>query len=242
MSEEKTIETEALSKALSKLQELSKGHSSRGTNTTAVESMQGEGGATQLHHTPNNSNSGGWAGSKEKEVPANGATDSIAENGTDYVAQSKMSKSIMIKLAKGLELTPQEKAYYDFVVKGAAMDDEAKKGFDMDEDDKDKKEEKEMDKAKKSLTEHAQENETVKEGLDVSEFLSEFAGVFAKSLAGLEDRMSARLSAVESKVSEEFGNQADFSKSLAGAISDLAEVTTVSAKRLDNVEAAPARS
>ena len=71
MSEEKTANADAISKALQDLAELSKGHSSRGTVTTKVEAMSGESGASQLHHTANNSNSGGWAGSKESPVPEN---------------------------------------------------------------------------------------------------------------------------------------------------------------------------
>jgi len=73
---EKTVAEESVSKALETLQDLAKGHNSRGTATTEVESMRDAGagagsdsGSTQVFHTGANSDPGTWAGTGQRKSP-----------------------------------------------------------------------------------------------------------------------------------------------------------------------------
>lgn len=113
---DKRVESEDIVKALSTLQDLAKGHSSGGTSTTKVESMVGESGASQVFHTPSNSDPGGWAGSSWR---GEGWEDSIEANGTDLNGVKALGKSIaesiMAKLSKGMPLSARET---NFVAKG----------------------------------------------------------------------------------------------------------------------------
>lgn len=110
---EKKIETGDLQKALQSLQDLAKGHNSRGTATTEVVGMAAESGATQVFHTPSNSSPASWAGTS---ASSEDWSDSIGPDGTDYkVAGAKMRKSVLSKIAKGEALTQGEK---NFVAKG----------------------------------------------------------------------------------------------------------------------------
>lgn len=238
MSDEKKIDPQDLTKALAHLSDLAKGHSSRGTNTTAVESMSGESGSSQIHHTASNSDpAGGWAGSQARDAGENGAKDAIDENGTDYNGGAEMVKSILDKLSKGQALTPEEYA----VVKAmpAFLDkkdddkddkkDDAKKAMDKDDDDKD---------VKKSLADEASANETVNQGMEISEFLAEFVGTVSKSLESMEARMRAH---VDSRVGSAAANQEEFGKSLAGAVGALGQGLAAQMQRVDQMETTPAR-
>lgn len=240
MTVDKETALENLDKALDALTDLTKGHKSRGTATTKVEAMSGEGGSTQVHHTAKNSDPNGWAGSKASDVPENGASDAIDANGTDYNGRAKMRKSILAKLSKGQSLTAEE---YDFVAKGSMVEDlddkeDAKKAADCDDDAKEDKDEKKNPFAK-SLEEHAADNEDVQKGLEVSEFLSGFAEVISKSLASAEARIVDKVVAAIANASD---NSETFNKSLAGAVASLAEVTTLQAQRIEQVESTPARA
>jgi hypothetical protein len=236
------INKDDLAKALSELQDLAKGHSSKGTNTTKVESMSGVGGATQVYHTPSNSEPGSWAGSSFSDVGENGAHDSVAENGTDYVAQNKMMKSILAKMAKGEALSKEEAKFYKGMAAAANCDD------DNDADDKKppmakgknpfEKKDEEKEDVNKSLTDFASEDEQVSKGLEVSEFLASFANVMAKSLATMEERITARIGYQMHREAESTG---EFQKSLAGALQTLGEAVAVTAARVEQIEAAPAR-
>ena len=240
MSDEKKIEEKDLNKALSTLQELAKGHSSRGTNTTKVEAMSSEGGSPQVHHTASNSDPDGWAGSKARDCAENGATDAIDENGTDYNSGAEMVKSIQEKLSKGQQLTPEE---YQFVVE-KGMPAFLKKDDDKNGDDKDKKDDVKKakddddDDVKKSLADEAAANETVNNGMEISEFLAEFVGTFNKSLSNMESRITERLL---NAVSEEATRNETFNKSLAGAVGTLGEGLVAQVQRVDQVENTPAR-
>lgn len=256
---EKTVNTADLAKALSALQSIAKGHSSKGTPATAVESMAdgsvgaGSGaGATQVHHTESNSDRGSWAGSSWEGVADNGpGVDSISENGTDYSKQGKVMKSIMEKIAKGQPLTASEFT----ILKGymAKEDDKEnvdKAGFPFDKEKDDKKEK--MDKSKdkkdmdmdddeemgKSLSQFARENEDVSKGLEVSEFLAGFADVVNKSLLAMESRIVNRLLKAQAIESSENG---EFQKSLAEAVVGLGEALTSVAQRQTQLESTPAR-
>lgn len=253
MSDEQKIEQADLVKALGALQDLAKGHSSRGTATTKVEGMSGEGGASQVHHTAGNSDPGSWAGTGQRPAGENGASDAVDENGTDYKGGAEMAKSILDKLSKGHALNAEE---FEFVNKGGLENFKNKK--DDDKDDKDPKDKKDnpfgksaegVDKAydddkdkdkdmDKSLAEAAQANETVREGMEVSEFLAEFVGVVNKSLESLESRIGERV--VAAVVAEAAKNE-EFNKSLAGALSNFGEALSANAQRVDQIESTPAR-
>jgi hypothetical protein len=238
MTDQKKVSDMDLSKAIAGLQDLAKGHSSKGTNALAVESMTGEGGATQVHHTAGNSDPGTWAGTGQRPVGENGAKDSIAENGTDYQPSAEMVKSIMDKLAKGQALTAFEVSIvkgFPFAKKDDDKDDDkedkdVKKSADMDEDDKD---------VKKSLAAAAAANETLSQGMEISDFLSELVGEMSKSLTSLEDRMTRKIVTALSAHAEKGDG---FNKSLAVALAALGEGLAATVQRVDLVETAPARA
>ncbi len=239
MSDVKKIEEQDLAKALSTLQDLAKGHNSGATNTTKVESMGGEGGSSQVHHTAANSDPNGWAGSQGRDVSENGATDAISENGTDYDGGAEMVKSIQKKLSKGLPLTPDE---YSFVVE-KGMPAFLKKDDDKD-DDKDKddvkkaKDDDDDDDVSKSLADAAAANETVSQGMEISDFLAEFVGTINKSLTSMENRI---VKSVRDGLAAESARTEEFSKSLAGALGTLGEGLVAQTQRVDQFEATPAR-
>lgn len=249
MSEQK-IQQGDLAKAISDLRDLSKGHSSKGTKPTEVESMQNGGvkagstaGHTQISSAGANSERGDWAGSEWSGVADNGpGVDSISENGTDYQAQGKVMKSIADKMAKGIELSPAEKFFLkSFGADKDEKDEKAEKGLppqfskDGDKDDKDdKKDEKDMNK---SLSEFAEEDEDVSKGFEVSEFLAAFGGVVAKS----HEAQGATIRRDFQKALGAFAAEdAAFKKSLAEAIVSLGEAVTGVAARQEAIEAAPA--
>ena len=245
MSANKKIEEKDLVKALSTLSDLAKGHNSRGTAATAVESMSGEGGATQVHHTSSNSDPGGWAGSKFSEVSENGASDSIDENGTD-LKNAKMMKSILLKLEKGQTLTAQEYAlvkggFPDFLKRKAAnaksqsqSESDVDKAQDCDDDDNEKK----LTSVTKSLADEAAGNDTVSAGMEISEFLAEFVGTVSKSLSSMEQRITKTVLAA---VEQESARNESFGKSLAGALGALGEGLVANSQRVDQIESTPAR-
>jgi len=235
---DQTVEQADLAKALTALQDLAKGHSSRGTNTTDVPSMQDAGkgagsgaGSTQVFHTPANSEPAEWAGSRKQPEGEDGAHDSISENGTDYQAQGKVMKSIMDKLAKGHALTPAEFALVKAMSDKEEEDvEKAAKPFAGEETDEEEKMEQEVSK---SLSDFANEDSQVSKGLEVSEFLAGFASVIEKSLQTLEERVVTRLSAQANNAGSE---TAEFQKSLAGALAGLGETIAAVVQRVDQVE------
>lgn len=255
-------------KAIASLQEIAKGHSSRGTATTAVETMTGVSGSTQLFHTAANSDPGGWAGSSWR---GEGWEDSIDANGTDMGAPKRLAKSIaksiMDKLAKGAPLAARE---MDFVSKGGLNflkdkdDEEAKKAFPPKKDEdvekghpdaaEDKKQIESMVKdsamkksdVSKSLIDHAVENPAVQQGFEMAEFLTGWAQVMHKSLQSLESRVTDRvLTAIAksdaARASSE-AEQGNVAKSMAGALASLGEVLAVQEQRLNQIEAGAARA
>jgi len=258
---EKKIETGDLQKALQSLQDLAKGHNSRGTATTEVVGMASESGPTQVFHTASNSDPGSWAGSKGESEDW---SDSIGPDGTDYkAAGAKMRKSILDKIAKGAALTQGEK---NFVAKGGLdkfkdMDKGMAPPFmkkDKDDDDKevekaaghgDEAEDRKlisemMDKDKKkdvakSFTDHAADNAAVKSGFEVSEFLAGFAQVMHKSLVSMEARITDR---VLTGIAKSDVEQGEVQKSMAEALARLGEVLAAQAQRIEQVESGPSRA
>lgn len=260
MSDEKKVAAETVSKALEKLQGLAKGHSSRGTATTAVETMRdgsaGAGssaGATQVYHTPSNSDPKGWAGSKGEDCADDGASDSVEADGTDYRGASKgLVKSIFNKLSKGETLTEAEQYVLKSVVKagyGKADDDKdedkAEDKMDKaatDDDDEDDEDEKKDKKGKmpfgKSLTDYASENEDVKKGFEMSSFLVGWADVQTQAMQSSESRI---LSQVQKSLNVVHGEQQSYNSELAKSVSQLAEVLSLQAQRIEQLESTPAR-
>jgi hypothetical protein len=263
------VQKEDIAKALGALQEIAKGHNSRGTATTNVETMSGEGGDSQVFHTSNDSDPGKWAGTSQSTCPEDGAHDDIEENGTDYDGKAKfyMAKSIVRKLEKGVDLTQPEIDFVSaggltFLEKGFGEDDEdddkkvKKAGYsknadkDKEEDDKpafmkgkeDADDEDDDDKKppfmKKSLSDHASDNDTVREGLEVSTFLAGWADVINKSNASCEERTVQRVISAQDSALEDIRTSFD---SLAKAVVGLAEVVSSQEQRIDQVETTPAR-
>jgi hypothetical protein len=255
---EKKVSAQDLNKALSVFEDLAKGHSSKGTPATAVESMTSQGGPTQVFHTPSNSDPGSWAGSVARDVPENGASDSIDANGTDYNGGAKMAKSILSKMSKGQTLSAHE---VDFVSKGG-MDylkdkKDVEKGVnpfakkDDDEDgDKDAKMNKgenpfakkddddEDEKVAKSLLDITQDSDEIQKGFEMSTFLVDFVESVQKSLENMEQRINRNTRAT---VAQHAAEQAQFQKSFAGSMSALGAWLTQTDQRVESVESAPAR-
>jgi len=250
---DQTVNQNDLAKALTALQDLAKGHSSRGTNSTAVETMQdanrgaGSGaGSTQVFHTPSNSDPKSWAGSAVESEGDDGAHDGIDANGTDYRGASAVMKSILDKLAKGKTLSASE---FD-QVKGMACDDKDEKvakakakgkappfgGKETAEEEEAEEDAKEA--MGKSLSDFASESDGVTRGFEVSEFLADFADVVQKSLNALEERVVYRLSSAVGAATSDTG---EFQKSLAGAIAGLGETLSAVVQRVDQVENQAAR-
>jgi hypothetical protein len=245
-----------LQKALSALQDLAK---SKGeTISTEDAGMVGVSGATQVFHTPSNSDPGGWAGSSWR---GEGWEDHISENGTDVEVRKlgkSIAKAVASKLTKGEALSPREA---NFVVKGGMNfkdmkdEDKAEKAFppkDKDKDEvekahadaaEDKKQIKDMVKpnamkVEKSLLDFAGESEEISKGFEMSSFLADFAGAVAKSQGALEARLGDRvLTAIAKSQVEAEKTQA----SLAKALASLGEVLSLHSQRIDQVEAGPAR-
>lgn len=228
------------------LDALRKSSAAGGTNTTAVESMSGESGATQVFHTASNSDPSSWAGSSGKDVPANGATDGISSNGTDYDGRGVM-KSIMAKIAKGVALSGVEKA----ILKAFSEDEKAMDkafGAVADADDKDDKNDKEnpfkakkaMDKeddkddVAKSLTDLAAGNPTLEAGFEMTDFLRELVSTISKSQSALESRI---LRHVDNRV----GSVLDINKSIASVLTGVGDATVFTANKISQFENGPAR-
>lgn len=241
---DKKVNAEDLNKALDAIASLTKGHGSKGTSTTKVEAMSGESGATQVFHTPSNSDPGSWAGSKAEAVSENGATDSVSENGTDL--ERGVMKSIMDKIAKGQPVTASEYAILKsamFGKKDAQEPDEddakvakgSKPFKSSDEDDEDDED------TKKSLSDIASENAELKSALEVSDFLSEWNGAISKALQGSESRTSTKVDLVMKSVMELASAQSAYNDNLAKALHGLLSVVTQQAQRIEQVESTPAR-
>ena len=252
MSEDKTVAVESVAKALEALQDLAKGHSSRGTATTNVESMRdagagsgSSGGSTQVFHTPANSDPGTWAGTGQRPSPEDGATDGIDEDGTDYSGSAEMVKSVMEKAASGQALNDIDKAVLAAALSKGGMftnfSGTGKKSK-ADDDDKSEKVEKaadcddddDKDDKKNPFAKSLEANEDVAKGLEVSSFLSGWADVQGETLKGVESRLSKSLASAH-------GEQREYNTELAKSIVGLAEVLTLQSQRIEQLESTPAR-
>lgn len=244
MSDKETVDLEQVTKSLAALQaSVQKGHSSKGTNTTAVESMTGEGSATQIFHTASNSDPGSWAGSTARDVPENGATDSVEENGTDYNNQGQMVKSIWDKVQKGIPLTAHEAS----VLKGF-MPFEKKDDKDSDKDDAKKAastkkgdlsiEHEDDDDMDKAITDKVESDEEVEKGFEVTDFLKSWSAAMTKSIDSRFDRLERGLMSVSTQVS----STSDVQKSLGNALSNVGATVVDTYARIAELEGGAARA
>lgn len=268
---EKKIEAGDLQKALQTLQDLAKGHNSRGTATTEVPGMVGESGATQVYHTPNNSDpKGGWAGSSWEEQDW---SDSLGPDGTDYkAAGAAMRKSVAAKIAMGKALNEGEKK---FVEKGgmakfdpetlkkeeakkAYGEDDAKKGMYGDKADKamdHEDEEEDLEMLREKVKPEALKGSKKDMNKSFSDHAAENSAVrggfeVSEFLAGFAQVMHKSLLSMEARITDRVltglavtsADQGEVQKSMAEALANLGEVLAAQAQRIDQVEAGAARA
>lgn len=235
-----TFDLDKVKKSLAALQDIAKGHASGGTSTTKVESMTGQGGATQIYHTPANSDPGSWAGSVARDVAENGATDDIAANGTDYGGNGNMVKAIMDKIAKGQPVTAAE---YKVLEKGMMPFGKDKK--DKDDDDADDVEKGFEDKDKdedKTITKSISEDDDLAKGFDVVPFLEQWSAQVTKAIDARLDAMSKSITKhINTRISAQQADSGVITKSLADAMASVGATVVATHERLESLESTPAR-
>ncbi len=93
----------------------------------------------------------------------------------------------------------------------------------------------------KSLAGAVSENETLRKGIEVSEFLAEFAKSFAIGLQGTEARITRNvIGQVLGALNEFTGSQANFNKSLAEAVVSIGHGINGTIQQAEQVAQAPA--
>ncbi len=169
-----------------------------------------------------------WPGGDKSELGDNW-TDNIKPDGTDYTGPgSKARKSIAEKIYKGEALSEAEVA----ILKGDYVGDDvnkAKRDKEEDEEEEERRgppaedDEDEMPEfARKSVGEVMQENETIQKGIEVSDFLSEFANAMALGMVGMEQRITKSVTeTVLGGLQEVYDDQGEFNKSLAEAVANI---------------------
>lgn len=248
MSDNRKVALENIQKAISDMKDVVKGHADGGSPNTRVATMQGEGGATQVHHTPSNSDPGGWAGSTGKECPGNGADDNVAADGTDYVPDAGgVFKSVMDQVAAGnitadvgLQIIKGMMAYAkkkDDQDMDKAVEEDKDLDKAMDEEDQDDDEESEP-LVKKSLAESVAEDETVSAGLEVSDILKSWSD---STLTGIEKSIDSVEKRVSRRLAKSDAANAEYQAGIAKALSSLSQVLKVQSQRLEQLEGVPGR-
>lgn len=179
-----------------------------------------------------------WPGGTSTDIPGNGpGADKIKPNGTDYNERG-MRKSIAEKVAKGLPLTADELALLKSDLEKGDGGEPVKKSTDDEEKEKFSRE------MGKSLTDHVQENETLQKGIEVSEFLSEFAKSFGAATEASESRTMSFVQDIGQQlfnaVHEFKAEQADFNKSLAEAVLNIGHGVAGSMEQVQQVADMPA--
>lgn len=234
-----TFDLEKVKKSLAALQDIAKGHASGGTSSTKVESMSGQGGPTQIYHTPANSDPGSWAGSTARDVADNGATDDIAANGTDYGGNGNMVKAIMDKIEKGQPLTAHECA----VLKGIMpFGKDKKKDDDDDADDVEKAFEDKDKEEDKTITKSISEDDDLAKGFDVVPFLEQWSAQMTKALDARLDAMSKSITKhINARISAQQVDSGLITKSLADAMAGVGATVVATHQRIEQLENTPAR-
>ena len=210
-------------------EKVEKGHASGNTPTTKVESYTSESGATQLFHTPSNSEPSSWAGSMKQSVSME---DHIDANGTD-VSVGAVRKSIVDMLAKGQITADQAVSLLKALDKPGKGEPDGDEGYeDGDDDEKEPKGKPEFAKGKgKKVAKSFEEDVAASDEIvEVGPALEALVGILTKSFASLEQAIVAQ-----------GAKQDKFSKSLATATANLAEAVLTTSGRVDAVEASPAR-
>jgi hypothetical protein len=165
-----------------------------------------------------------------------GWTDDIKPDGTDY-NQRGVRKSIMEKVAKGIPLEMHElQLLQGDITKSnepapqqpeVPQTPQAPQGQQLD----------------KSFQQAAQESETLRQGVEVSEFLSELAKAVGAGFEGLEARTNARIEALGQAMlgtQQEFaGRQGEFNKSLADAVVNIGRGFTSVSSQVEQVAQMP---
>lgn len=227
---EKKVDTDQLSKALDALKDIAKGGN---TISYEVPGMTGVSGSPQIFHTASNSEQRTWAGTTQTDVPGNGTAQvSVTENGTDYAGSVVKSVLTLLKAGKISEEAAQillEKAL-PFEKKDKDKDDDKDDDKDVKKSASDKEDE---DDVAKSVAASA----VIKEGFEVSSFLQAFGETIVKALSA----QSAEIKALNAKIEGVGSKSGEFQKSLAGAVSTLAEVVVGTSQRTEQLAAQPAR-
>ena len=206
-------------KSLGRLEALAKGESEEDNDLNKSQISTGSGSEPQS-----------WAGGDKSSLGDNW-DDDIQEDGTDYNRRSKkMRKGIMEKVAKGIPLSPNEvqllKSDMDKAGPASMMEEEEEEGpRGKKHEDEDEEQDKELyekmmaGKMGKSFAGAVQQNETVQQGVEVSDFLAELAKSFGIGLEGLEARVTHNVTnTVLNALGEFAGQQGEFNKSLADAV------------------------
>lgn len=205
-------------KSIGKLEALAKGK--------AEENME----KSQLFHTGKNSEKTSWAGGDVQKY-GDKWDDNIGKDGTDYQAARK---SIAEKVMKGEALSDQELSILKGDLENAAgtVSKSAEEEKDMPgKEEKEGAESKEKSmNVQKSFEGNVENNETLQKGMEVSSFLSEFAKAFGSSLGDMsaftseliESATSQILEQVNGQLEERFAEQSQFNKSLAEALTGIA--------------------
>lgn len=186
--------------------------------------------------TGGNSERTSWPGGQSSDVPGNGpGADKIKPDGTDYNERG-MRKSIQEKVAKGIPLTANELALLksdldkaDMPVEKASNDDKDKEkyGYDMG----------------KSMSQAVQESDTLQKGIEVSQFLSEFAKAMGAGFEGMESRLNAQIQNIGQSLFDSlssFANeQGEFNKSLAEGVVNIGHGVAGSIEQVQQVAEMP---
>lgn len=213
-----TIQGNQFFKSLGKLEALAKGSESE-----TGEDMN----KAQLFHTPSNSEKATW-GNGDTTKYSNKWDDKIGADGTDYKAARK---SIAEKVMKGEPLAPEEIAILKSdVEQGVEKSQEPHNmGYELNKSEKDADEPAKEEKAEKacpSMQKSFEENSTLKEALEMSSFLQEFAKAFGAGLGDIQERMDKSVSGAADSILKQVGDymdarfaeQSEFNKSLADAV------------------------
>lgn len=197
--------------------------------------------------TGGNSERTSWPGGNTSDVPGNGpGADKIQANGTDYNERG-VRKSIMEKVAKGIALSASELALLKSDLEKSDKGEDDEKGekevelkFGKAQDDDKEQYGRDMGK---SFSEVVGDNETLQKGIEVSEFLSEFAKSFGTGIEASESRTMAFVQDIGQQLfnalHEMKAEQADFNKSLAEAVLNIGHGVAGSMEQVAQVAEMP---
>jgi hypothetical protein len=175
-----------------------------------------------------------WPGGTSSDVPGNGpGADKIKPDGTDYNERG-MRKSIQEKVEKGIPLSAAELAL---------LKSDFEKGDEIGKAQDDKDKEKEGYDFGKSLPQAVQDSEPLRKGIEVSQFLSEFAKAMGAGFEGVEARLDAKVQAVGQALFDQLtafaAEQGEFNKSLAQGVVNIGHGVAGSIQQVQEVAEMP---